>query len=173
MFNMKLPTEIIVKIINYLSMHDLVNCGIAKLFLPTILTLPCLVNNIYLYMLHTLCYHVSHLYGQFSIEPFILENQIYILVDLFKAVSNSMEINNSKIMSIIDRTFYHFASIFLPFHYYKREHGYTVTVPNCKDCLVCETFTFKLHSSQKLEPSHKYYQKQYDNLYKCLNVCKF
>jgi hypothetical protein len=87
MFNKNLPEEIILKIVSYLPLKDLINCGISKLFLPVLLDTPWFLNKLNTYVLHLIgmeYYFKSNIFTVSALIPIFLNQQCYFGVDTSK-----------------------------------------------------------------------------------------
>jgi hypothetical protein len=84
---MHLPVEIILKIISHLDSKDIINLGISKLFLPTLLTVPFYLEKIHDFALHAICqlFMARHnLCQSCIIIPIVIDKSFLFALDIYK-----------------------------------------------------------------------------------------
>ena len=82
--NMKLPEELIRKIVSYLSMQDILHLCISKMFLPCFVNSPWFFTSLATYFNHLLAYTYSQSQNLFllcAVYPAVVNNRFYIAVD--------------------------------------------------------------------------------------------
>lgn len=97
-----LPKEIILKILTLLSFQDIVNLCISKVFFSTIISMPCVINDLIHFQNHCLCQtyiYENQLLLNYVFIPFIINNQFCFAIDKKKLYSFKI-LSNIKILNI-------------------------------------------------------------------------
>lgn len=171
--NFRLPKEIVYKILSFLSIQDFVNLCISKVFLNTIITMPCLIENLIHSQNHFLCQSFKN-ENRFLLNcvfiPIILNKQFCFAIDTkkiyhFKMLSNFKNINIFLFKHILEL----FSFINLPFKIYyqyddsaKKKLFYLLTkLGTCDKLCNCLNYHYYqyLNFEQYFKNKAKYYKK--------------
>jgi len=82
--NKKLPEEMIIKIISYLSLKDILHLSISKLFMPCLVNSSWFLNKINTYFIHLLghaYYKTKNIFMICAFHPIIVNNAFYFSID--------------------------------------------------------------------------------------------
>ena len=170
----KLPEHIILNILSYVSIHDIINLLISKIFFSTILSHRKTVDKLREHLMHTIGY--SYFKNEYFLEscwgfPLFVNNDIYVLLDLEKC----NKIKKKKIITIFDSIFSSFAEIFLAFEFHNKNNINGINnilwcYGNCR--CQCRWFHFHKCYCMNIHTCEKsYFQKKYLHIYKKWWTC--
>ena len=152
LYNMNLPREIIIKILQYCSIPDLLHCCIAKLFLPTLLDMPWFFETLNQYVCHVLANHhllKLNLIANCAFKPVILNSTFYLALDqrripyLSRFLPNRLFELYSDIIHVISLIFnsYSFYAKFIQFHKLKLANVFN-SFNMCHDRCPCKRYEY-------------------------------
>ena len=164
---MKLPKEIIFIILSYLNDIDILHLCISKLFLPTILTMPCYVKKLDTYLTHLLCCSfMQHddIRTSCSIIPCTFDSEFYFALDTDKLLYfTEASFDNNLIINLFENILNVYSHIFQPFMYFKA-CGQPILPKRlqlfCSNLCTCSVFEF-VPFSENTHNVTKYSRKEY------------
>jgi F-box domain len=149
-----LPNEIIIKILSYLSITDLINLSIAKLFCWSLFKMPWFLDKLNYYLTHSLCQYFltrNNIYTFCSVIPLIIDDTFYFAIDITRL--NFLNRITCTPYNITWTPLQIYSSVFHSYNTYLRSpnkkelHIFTQNIPECH--LLCECYLFyyqKIHT---------------------------
>ena len=146
--NKKLPNEIILNITSYLSIHDIINLYISKMFLPALISMPFFFNKINNYFLHLFGVHFNskiNLFVKCVLSPVIYEQEFYFAVDTYKLCFMSHVFFENNTINLMNASITYFTFIANSFHYYINTHHHTPSLTSCNSSCICHSLKYTIY----------------------------